>query len=336
MYSSTITEYEDGKDRKSAQTANDTILHQPPKEHIPAKQPLIWRNIIGIAVLHVASLYMFAKYYQDAKFWTWIYYAINGHLAGIGITAGAHRLWAHRSYSAKLPLKILLVFLYCMAGMTHLYKWIRVHRTHHRYTDTSADPHNAKRGFFFSHVGWLMMKHHPAVKEYGKHVDMSDILADPVIRFVDKYYEAIMLPLCFILPPMIPVYAWNETWTISIGGMFIRYIWLLNATFSVNSVAHIFGNRPYNRSIEATENYAVSVFSIGEGWHNYHHCFPWDYRASEYGRLNLTTHFINLMAWLGWAYDLKTPNDEIVNRFCTDKGDGTPCPATKRQPRVGG
>jgi len=69
---------------------------------------------------------------------------------------------------------------------THPSKWIRVHRTHHRFTDTCADPHNANRGFFFSHVGWLMMKHHPAVKEYGKQVDMSDIAADPVIRFVDK------------------------------------------------------------------------------------------------------------------------------------------------------
>jgi stearoyl-CoA desaturase (delta-9 desaturase) len=69
---------------------------------------------------------------------------------------------------------------------THPSKWIRVHRTHHRFTDTCADPHNANRGFFFSHIGWLMMKHHPAVKEYGKQVNMSDIAADPVIRFVDK------------------------------------------------------------------------------------------------------------------------------------------------------
>lgn len=71
-------------------------------------------------------------------------------------------------------------------SQTHPSKWIRVHRTHHRYTDTCADPHNVHRGFFFSHIGWLMMKHHPAVKKYGKNVDMSDIAADPVIRFVDK------------------------------------------------------------------------------------------------------------------------------------------------------
>lgn len=69
----------------------------------------------------------------------------------------------------------------------------------------------------------------------------------------------------------------------------------------------------------------VSFFALGEGWHNYHHCFPWDYKAAELGfyRLNLTTAFIDFMAWLGWAYDLKTPNAKLVDRLCTNKGDGT-------------
>ena len=69
---------------------------------------------------------------------------------------------------------------------THFYKWIRDHRTHHRYTETCADPHDATRGFFFSHIGWLMVKRDPAVKEYGSKIDMSDIAADPVIKFFDK------------------------------------------------------------------------------------------------------------------------------------------------------
>lgn len=69
---------------------------------------------------------------------------------------------------------------------THFYKWIRDHRTHHRYTETRADPHDATRGFFFSHIGWLMVKRDPAVKEYGSKIDMSDIAADPVIKFFDK------------------------------------------------------------------------------------------------------------------------------------------------------
>ncbi|KAG5307791.1 ACO11 desaturase, partial [Pseudoatta argentina] len=328
MYSSTITKYEGNKNQMLVQpgteNGRDSNLNQPPK-HMSAEQPLIWRNIIVIVVLHIVAIYLFATRYREAKFWTWIWSILYLLSAGFGITAGLHRLWAHRSYSAKLPLRILLVLLYCLAGQTHPSKWLRVHRTHHRYTDTCADPHNANRGFFFSHIGWLMMKHHPAVKKYGKNVDMSDIAADSVIRFVDKYYALIMVPLCFVLPAVVPVYVWNETWDTSISSVIIRYVWALNSTFSVNSFAHLWGNRPYNRILKSTENPVVSFFAMGEGWHNYHHCFPWDYKAAELGfyRLNLTTAFIDFMAWLGWAYDLKTPNAKLVDGLCANKDDGT-------------
>ncbi|XP_072753624.1 acyl-CoA Delta-9 desaturase [Anoplolepis gracilipes] len=321
MYNSTITEYEDNESQKLTQpeTENDknSIFDQPPK-NAPAEQPLIWRNIIGILVLHVIAVYLFVTRYHEAKFWTWIFQIAYGFLTGMGITAGAHRFWAHRSYSAKLPLKIMLTCFYCMAGQTHLTKWIRVHRTHHRYADTSADPHNSNRGFFFSHVGWLMMKHHPAVKKYGKNVNMSDIAADPVIRFFDKYYPPIMLSLSFVIPSLIPVYVWNETWIISIGATIIRYVYILNGTFSVNSFAHLWGTRPYNRNHKAAENRMVAFISAGEGWHNYHHSFPWDYKAAELGlyRLNMTTAFIDFMGWLGLAYNLKSPNSEMIDRFC--------------------
>ncbi|XP_012225497.2 acyl-CoA Delta-9 desaturase-like [Linepithema humile] len=307
------------------ENGKDSILNQPPKENIPAVQPLIWRNIIIIAALHVVSIYLFITRYTEAKFWTWIFAPIYAVVGGFGITAGAHRLWAHRSYKAKLPLRILLAILYCMTGMTCLTRWIRVHRTHHRYTDTCADPHNSNRGFFFSHVGWLMMKHHPAVKEYGKNVDLSDLAADPVIRFFDKYYIPIMVSLCFVLPSVIPVYVWNETWFISIGAVIFRYAVALNMIFSVNSFAHIWGSRPYNRTLKPAENPTVAFIALGEGWHNYHHVFPWDYKASELGfaRLNLTAGFIEFMAWLGLAYDLKIPSVEIVAKYRANKGDGT-------------
>lgn len=249
-------------------------------------------------------------------------YAILG---GLGVTAGAHRFWAHRSYSATLLLKIILTCFYCTTGEFRLTEWIHVHRAHHKYTGTCADPHNASRGFFFSHVGWLMMKHHPAVKEYGKNVDMSDIAADPVIRFFDKYFSPIMLSLCFVLPSLIPVYIWNETWIVSIGATLIRHLLILNATFAVNSFAHSWGTHPYDRNLNATENPILSFLVLGEGWHNYHHCFPWDYKAAELGlyRLNLTTAFIDFMAWLGLAYDLKASSSEIIDKFCAKNGDGT-------------
>lgn len=103
-----------------------------------------------------------------------------------GITSGAHRLWAHRAYKAKLPLRIILMILQTVAAQNHIYEWVRDHRVHHKFTDTDADPHNAKRGFFFSHIAWLMVKKHKDVKIKGKTVYMSDVEADPVVRFQRK------------------------------------------------------------------------------------------------------------------------------------------------------
>lgn len=100
-----------------------------------------------------------------------------------GITAGAHRLWSHRSYKAKWPLRLILMISQTLAFQNSIYEWVRDHRVHHKFTDTDADPHNAKRGFFFSHIGWLMMKKHTDVREKGKTVDMTDLESDPIVMF---------------------------------------------------------------------------------------------------------------------------------------------------------
>lgn len=104
-------------------------------------------------------------------------------LGGLGITAGVHRLWSHRAYKARLPLRIFLMLCQSLAFQNSIYEWCRDHRVHHKFTDTNGDPHNSGRGFFFAHMGWLMCKKHPDVKERGKAIDMSDIWADPVVRF---------------------------------------------------------------------------------------------------------------------------------------------------------
>ncbi|KAL6426387.1 hypothetical protein ACFW04_009107 [Cataglyphis niger] len=107
--------------------------------------------------------------------------------SGFGITAGAHRLWAHRSYKAKWPLQLLLMILNTIAFQDSAIDWARDHRVHHKYSETDADPHNAKRGFFFSHVGWLLCRKHPEVKEKGKGIDLSDLESDPILAFQRKY-----------------------------------------------------------------------------------------------------------------------------------------------------
>lgn len=99
----------------------------------------------------------------------------------VGITAGAHRLWAHKAYRARWPLRLILAIFQTLAFQNHIYEWVRDHRVHHKFTDTDADPHNSNRGFFFSHIGWLMVRKHKDVAFKGKTIDMSDLEKDWVV-----------------------------------------------------------------------------------------------------------------------------------------------------------
>jgi stearoyl-CoA desaturase (Delta-9 desaturase) len=103
--------------------------------------------------------------------------------SGFGITAGAHRLFSHKAYRAKWPLKVILLFLFTIAGQRDAYTWAHDHRVHHKYSETKADPHDAKRGFFFAHVGWLVVTPHPEVVAKRKIIDMSDLEADALVMW---------------------------------------------------------------------------------------------------------------------------------------------------------
>ncbi|XP_023241820.1 acyl-CoA desaturase-like isoform X1 [Centruroides sculpturatus] len=247
----------------------------------------------------------------------YIYMLIMGNFCSLGITAGAHRLWCHRTYKARLPLRILLMLLNCSMLQDNIYVWCRDHRVHHKFTDTDADPYNSKRGFFFSHMGWLMVKKHPAVIEKGKTIDVSDVLTDPVVQFQIKYYVPLVILMAIIVPSLIPYYFWDVSWQECICISFCyRYIRSLHITWLVNSAAHKWGYKPYDKNISSVENAIVSYLTNGEGFHNFHHKFPWDYSTSEYGwRLNISTVFIDIMAFLGLSYDRKKVSNKLVEKF---------------------
>lgn len=290
------------------------------------KLTLVWRNIIAFAYLHLAALYGLWLLLTSAKWQTDLFALFLYTVSGLGITAGAHRLWAHRSYKAKWPLRLILIIFNTVAFQDAAIHWARDHRVHHKYSETDADPHNATRGFFFSHIGWLLCKKHPDVRNKGKGIDISDLERDPILYYQRKYYMLLMPFACFIIPTVIPVYYWGETWLNSwfVATMF-RYTFILNVTWLVNSAAHKFGGKPYDKNINPAENTSVAAFAFGEGWHNYHHVFPWDYKTAELGnyRLNLTTAFIDFFAKIGWAYDLKSVSADIIEKRVKRTGDGT-------------
>ncbi|XP_071439706.1 acyl-CoA Delta-9 desaturase-like [Hetaerina americana] len=290
------------------------------------KRKIVWGNVFGFASLHLAALYGLYLAITSARLLTNLWALFLLFASAEGILMGAHRLYSHKSYKASWQLRLILVLFQTIAGQNCMYVWVRDHRLHHKYSDTDADPHNARRGFFFSHMGWLMSKKHPKVIEKGKGINMSDLEQDGIVMFQKKYYKTLYGIFAIIIPTSVPYFLWREDIFNSLFvAYFFRYVFVLHGTWCVNSIAHIYGNRPYDKNLMPVENFSIAKLTLGEGWHNYHHAFPYDYRAAEFGyrRDSLTTQLIDLMARVGWAKDLRTASPHMVQRRTLRKGDGT-------------
>ncbi|XP_055676503.1 acyl-CoA Delta-9 desaturase [Lutzomyia longipalpis] len=321
--------------RQRKNDCNDNPLNVDGKEEIKGeesstnytdfKPEIRWPDLIVQIFIHAGALYGFYLMFS-IKFYSFLWFIALIYGSGFGITAGAHRLWSHKAYKAKLPLRLLLVFLFTIAGQRDAYTWAHDHRVHHKYSETDSDPHNAKRGFFFAHVGWLFLTPHPNVVDKRKTIDMSDLEADPIVMWHKRLYVPLFALFTIILPVAVPWYFWGEDLWLCFWTMFnLRFCTTLNIAFFVNSAAHMWGQRPYDKNINPAENIGVAVAALGEGWHNYHHVFPWDYKTGELGNytLNPTTGFIDFFAKVGWAFERKSVSPDMIARRAARCGDGT-------------
>lgn len=301
----------------------DSYLDSSPKKSY--KVEIVWRNVFLMLLIHILGIYgLFGALFANSKLSTLVWNWFLGTFSGLGILAGAHRLWSHKSYKATWQLRTILMIANTLALQNDIYEWSRDHRVHHKYSETDADPHNSNRGFFFSHVGWLLCKKHPEVRAKGKALDLSDLWSDPIVRFQRKYYVPLVFFIWGLIPVLVPIYFWGESFLMSIALNMFRYIVSLHQTWFVNSFAHMWGMRPYDRHIGPRENRGVVYATMGEGYHNYHHTFPWDYSASEYGwehNFNPATAFIEFCEKIGWAYDLRKPYLKLVKQRQERTGD---------------
>ncbi|KAF8601871.1 delta 9-fatty acid desaturase protein [Ceratobasidium sp. AG-I] len=260
--------------------------------------------IVGTPLLSLYGAFTTSLQWKTAAFAVFWYF-----VTGLGITAGYHRLWAHRSYNASKPLEYFLAMTSAGAVQGSIKWWARGHRAHHRYTDTELDPYNAHLGFFWSHVGWIMFKprRRPGV------ADVSDLAQNKIVQWQHKWFLHLILVMGFGLPTLIPGYLWSD-WR---GGFFYagaaRLCFVHHSTFCVNSLAHWLGETPFDDKHTPKDHLVTALVTIGEGYHNFHHQFPMDYRnAIRWYQYDPTKWFISAMAWLGLASHLKVfPDNEI-------------------------
>ncbi|KAL7688529.1 putative acyl-CoA desaturase [Plasmopara halstedii] len=271
------------------------------------KKEANWFMLYYLSVVHIGAFEGLRRLFM-CKWETYPLFVIIYYFTGLGITMGAHRLWAHRSYKAHGLLRFFLMLCNCLANQGTIFHWCRDHRVHHKYSDTRADPHDSGRGFFFSHMGWLLVKKDPQVLEAGTKLNYDDLWADWTVVMQEKLNPWGQLFMCFVFPTIVGVQLVGEDWKNALFILgFLRYVTVLHATWLVNSAAHFYGYQIYD-NIPPRENWFVSLWAMGEGWHNWHHKFPYDYATSEFGvtsQFNPTKLTIDLLATLGLVTDRK-------------------------------
>jgi len=271
------------------------------------QKELNWVHIFMLAVPPILTLYGFmtVPIRLPTAILTFIMYAWTG----MGITGGYHRLWSHRAYSARYPVRLALCLGGAGAFEGSIKWWCRNHRAHHRYTDTSKDPYNALNGFFYSHLGWMIVKQN--AKQVGW-ADISDLQRDPMVQWQHKYYAPISIFIGIVLPTLIA-----GLWGDFAGGYFfagmLRMVVVHHATFFVNSLAHTFGDKTFSDLHTSFDSFITAILTLGEGYHNYHHEFPQDYRNGiKPYHYDPTKWLIGFLSWFGLTYNLhQIPDSEV-------------------------
>jgi stearoyl-CoA desaturase (delta-9 desaturase) len=237
-------------------------------------------------------------------------------IAEISITAGYHRLWSHRAYQAHWLVRLLLALGGTFATQNSILHWVSDHRRHHRYVDDNEnDPYSAGRGFWYSHIGWML-------RDYSGHRDTSlaadqysnckDLLNDPIVKWQHQHYMPLVLGLNFGIPIIFGLWHGDLIGMILLLGVARLFI-AHHMTFFINSLAHIWGRQPYSDNNSSRDNGLLAVLTMGEGYHNYHHRFQRDYRNGiRWWQFDPTKWLIRGLAAIGLASNLyRTPLERI-------------------------
>ncbi len=248
---------------------------------------------------------------------------------GFGISAGFHRLFAHRSFCAKRGLKIVLAVAGTMALEGSVISWVTTHRRHHMFSDRPGDPHSpvshgtetptATRGFLWAHVGWLFASDSTSQKRFA-----PDLLRDPDLVVIDRLF-----PVLAVASLIIPFgIGWFVTGTL--GGALGVFLWagairmalLHHVTWSINSICHLWGRRPFTTGDNSANVASLALVSFGESWHNFHHAAPASARHGVLDhQVDLAAVLIRLFEKAGWATKVRWPTATQIETLTACEGD---------------
>jgi stearoyl-CoA desaturase (delta-9 desaturase) len=277
-----------------------------------------WVNFIFVMSFLVVGLVGVPLYYLWGNAFhsgPWILAALGYWIPGLGITMGYHRLFSHRTYEASPWVESFLLAAGAIALQNSALKWSADHRKHHSFTDTERDPYNAKLGFLWSHILWIFYSDPPEnVVRFSGNAEEKllqefpqcrDLVRNPRVRFQNKIAAPLGIILGFGIPAALG-FASGHFWEWILVAGFLRATVLHNSTFFINSFAHILGSQPHSHKDTSRDSLAMALLALGEGYHNYHHTYPNDYRNGTRGyHFDPTKWIIYGLSKVGATWDLK-------------------------------
>lgn len=286
-----------------------TDVHLGPN---PNRGRAIWLHILFLSITPVACLVLVP--------WWAMTHGITGAeivamlslwlATGMGITVGYHRLFSHRSYKGSPVVRLVTAIIGGAAWQGSVIRWSSGHRHHHNKVDTDNDPYNSKRGFWWSHMGWILFQNH--IDDDFNNV--PDLKKDAICRWQHRWYMPLSIAFNIGIPALIGVLC-NDLWGMLLFAGLLRVVLVHHCTFFINSLAHIIGTQPWSRANTSKDNWLLSFFTFGEGYHNYHHAFARDYRNGP------KAHNFDPGKWAIWllekgglATDLRRVGPEVILR----------------------
>jgi stearoyl-CoA desaturase (delta-9 desaturase) len=253
---------------------------------------------------------------------SFVFYAVSG----LGVTVGFHRYLTHGGFKAKRWMRIALAIAGSLSVQGPVIRWVADHRRHHMFSDKEGDPHSPWRfgtsvgavtkGMYYAHMGWLFNRERTNEERFT-----PDLLADRDIARVDNLFP-VWLVITLFTPALLGG-LWSMSWHGALTAFFwatlVRISFLHHITWSVNSVCHVVGERPFASRDKSANFWPLAIISFGESWHNSHHADPTCARHGVLkGQLDMSARVIELFEWFGWVYDVRWTNPERIQARLAD------------------
>jgi len=275
---------------------------QPLTEPSPPEMLKLYIVLVVIIPLvsTVLALALFSWYQGSWK--DIVLFLILYMLTSLGVTIGYHRLLTHRSFECHWLVKSTFLALACMSLEGDPLRWAANHIRHHANADHEGDPHSPMDGLLHAHIGWMTKPESFSNPQYY----VPHLYQDDVVMFFQKSYSLWYI-FSFALPFAI------GGWSGLLWGGLVRIFFTHHVTWSVNSICHVFGNKPYKTSDTSSNNWLVGILAFGEGWHNNHHAFPQSaYHGLKPWQIDMSAYIIRGLAWLGLVWKIQTPAPKLL------------------------